>query len=40
MRFCKKGIESLNDCTPWNMLIEELSNKRYDHLENIVTNLW
>ena len=38
--FCEKGIESLNNCTPWNMLIEELSNKRYEHLENIVTNLW
>ena len=38
--FCEKGVESLNNCTPWNMLIEELSNKRYEHLENIITNLW
>ena len=38
--FCKKGIESLKDCTPWNMLTQELTNERYNYLDQIATNLW
>lgn len=38
--FCEHGVESLKEITPWNMLIQELSNNRYKHLENIVTTLW
>jgi len=38
--FCDKRIDALKDTTPWNSLIEQLSNKRYDHLEKIVENLW
>ena len=38
--FCNKGIDALREMTPWNNLIEQLSNKRYDHLGNIVDNLW
>lgn len=38
--FCNTGINALKEITPWNMLIEQLSNKRYNHLEKIVDNLW
>ena len=38
--FCNHGIESLKEINPWNMLVQEVSNERYNHLENIVTNLW
>ena len=38
--FCNKGFDALKDVTPWNFLKEELSNKRYDHLGNIVNNIW
>jgi hypothetical protein len=38
--FCDKGTMGLKEYTPWKMLISELSNKRYDYLENVVTNLW
>lgn len=38
--FCEHGVESLKEVTPWNMLIQHLSNERYNYLENIVTNLW
>ena len=38
--FCEKGIESLKDCTPWNMLTQGLTNERYNYLDQIVTNLW
>ena len=32
--FCNKGIEALKEYTPWSMLIEQLSNSRYQSLEN------
>ena len=38
--FCEHGVESLKQLTPWNILVQELSNERYKYLENIVTNLW
>ena len=38
--FCTDGINMLQEITPWKMLLKQLSNKRYDHLENIVKNLW
>jgi hypothetical protein len=38
--FCNKGVEALNELSPWKMLTQELSNKRYNYLENIVDNLW
>lgn len=28
--FCEKGIEALQDYTPWSMLVETLMNPRYD----------
>ena len=38
--FSSNGIDALNDMTPWKMLLQQLSNKRYDHLEKIVINIW
>jgi hypothetical protein len=38
--FCKEGLKSLKDLTPWRMLVQELSKERYMYLENIVTTLW
>lgn len=38
--FCDKGMSSLNDCTPWSMLLNSLSNPRYmvldSHLRQIL----
>jgi hypothetical protein len=39
-KFNMQGIDSLKSCTPWINLIDELSNKRYDYLENITNVLW
>jgi Mg-chelatase subunit ChlD len=37
--FCEKGIDSLQSCTPWSILVESLNNNRYkilgDYLESI-----
>jgi len=38
--FCEKGVTSLKDITPWSYLQQELSNPRYNHLGNIVNNIW
>jgi len=31
--FCEKGIDALQSCTPWSMLMESLNNQRYWQLE-------
>lgn len=31
--FCEKGLDALESCTPWSMLEETLTNKRYDILK-------
>ena len=38
--FCNKGMDALKEITPWNNLLDQLSNKRFDYLEKIVDNLW
>jgi hypothetical protein len=38
--FSENGSEMLKDLTPWNMLVKELSNNRYNKLEKVVVNLW
>lgn len=38
--FCNNGVNELKEITPWKMLLKELSNKRYNYLENIVDNNW
>ena len=35
--FCNKGVEHLSTITPYSMLLESLSNKRYDCLETKIT---
>ena len=32
--FCEKGLSSLENCTPWSMLIDNLNNPRYMVLDN------
>ena len=32
--FCKKGVEALQQTSPWDALVESLRNERYDLLEN------
>ena len=32
--FCEQGIEALQSCTPWSMLIKSLENERYKIMEN------
>ena len=31
--FCEEGLESLQSCTPWSLLIKALSNNRYKVLD-------
>ena len=38
--FCRRGLSMLQELTPWNFLMRELANPRYDPLENIVKNLY
>ena len=38
--FSKKGLSALRETTPWTMFIDQLNNSRYDHLDNVITNLW
>ena len=38
--FSEKGHEMLKDLTPWNVLVNELNNNRYNKLEEVVVNLW
>lgn len=33
---CNKGKDGLQDCTPWNVLENQLSNKRYTWVDNIL----
>lgn len=35
-KFCDTGVVSLKDSTPWNMMQETLSNKRYNLLEETI----
>ena len=32
--FCEKGIEALQGCTPWSILVEQLNKSRYQCLED------
>lgn len=32
--FCEQGLEALENCTPWNMLIKSLDGERYKLLDN------
>ena len=38
--FCKNGVDELKTLTPFEGLKQQLNNKRYYNLENIVDNLW
>ena len=38
--FCENGVDELKTLTPFEGLKQQLNNKRYDNLENIVDNLW
>ena len=37
-QFSNQGIDVLKEITPWKMLSNQLSNNRYNYLENIVKN--
>jgi hypothetical protein len=38
--FSENGSAMLKDITPWNVLVNELNNNRYNKLEEVVVNLW
>lgn len=38
--FSENGCEMLKSLTPWNVLVNELNNNRYNKLEKVVVNLW
>lgn len=39
-KFCENGVDVLKTLTPLDGIKEQLNNKRYKNLENIVDNLW
>ena len=39
-KFCENGVDELKSLTPLEGLKQQLDNKRYRYLENIVENLW
>ena len=34
--FCEKGMDALHSCTPWNLFMQVLDNKRYKKLEDFI----
>lgn len=38
--FSENGCEMLKSLTPWNVLVNELNNNRYNKLEEVVVNLY
>ena len=36
--FCEEGINALNSCTPWSLLLKSLENERYKILESNILN--
>jgi hypothetical protein len=32
--FCEKGLDALQSCTPWSLLVKSLENERYKIMEN------
>ena len=32
--FCEKGLEALESCTPWSLLVQSLENPRYKMMED------
>jgi len=37
--FCEKGIECLQECTPWNILNEQLQHERYSWCDRYIEDL-
>lgn len=35
--FCEKGMEVLENCSPWVILLEQLNNKRYSWADKLIT---
>ena len=38
--FCEKGLEALQEATPWNMMIESLKHERYTCLDEYVSQYY
>jgi hypothetical protein len=38
--FCEKGIDALNSCTPWSLLLESLDKPRYSCLDDKIDDLF
>lgn len=32
--FCEQGLDALQSCTPWSLLVKSLENERYQIMEN------
>lgn len=32
--FCEQGLDALQSCTPWSLLVKSLENERYDIMDN------
>jgi Mg-chelatase subunit ChlD len=37
--FCEKGLDALQSCTPWSLLVKSLENERYKIMEETFNNL-
>jgi len=36
---CEKGVDGLNDCTPWEILKQQLNNKRYTWIDSTLKTI-
>jgi hypothetical protein len=36
--FCEKGMEAFDNCTPWNIFLDSLNNKRYEWTTSVIND--
>lgn len=39
-QFCEKGIEALEQATPWNMMVESFNHERYNYLNKCIVQYY
>jgi hypothetical protein len=38
--FCEKGMEAFDNCTPWNIFLDSLNNKRYEWTTSVINDVF
>jgi hypothetical protein len=37
--FCEQGLDALQSCTPWSLLVKSLENERYKIMDDKINNM-